>query len=74
MLNQATSFNLPFNDTLTQQKVPLSKISDDVIACDLWFGPLPVKNPSYAYEASLNSTDSKKCSTKLARADMQFGN
>ena len=24
---------------LCPQKVPLLKISDDVIACDLWFGP-----------------------------------
>ena len=25
------------------QKVPFSKISDDVIACDLWFGPPQLK-------------------------------
>ena len=25
------------------------KVSDDVIACDLWFGPPPIKNPCYAY-------------------------
>ena len=25
----------------------LLKISDVVIACDLWFGPLPIKNPGY---------------------------
>ena len=30
------------------QKVPLSKVSDDVIACDFWF-PLRTKNPRYAY-------------------------
>ena len=37
MPNQATASNLPFYDIFTQQKVPLSKVSDDVIACDLWF-------------------------------------
>ena len=26
------------------------KVSDDVIACDLWFGPPPIKNPGYAYD------------------------
>ena len=31
------------------QKITFSKISDDVIACDLWFGPPPIKNPGYAY-------------------------
>ena len=26
-------------------------MSDDVIACDLWFGPPPpIKNPGYAYD------------------------
>ena len=30
--------------------VPLSKISDDVFTCDLWFAPPPpIKNPGYAY-------------------------
>ena len=41
--------NLPFYDIFVPQKVPLSKISDDVIACDFWFGPPPIKNPGYAY-------------------------
>ena len=27
------------------QKVPFSKISDDAIACDLWFGPPPPPPP-----------------------------
>ena len=42
-------FGLPFYDIFVTQKVPLSKISDDVIACDLWFGPSPITNPGYAY-------------------------
>ena len=25
-----------------------SLVFDDVIACDLWFGPPPIKNPGYA--------------------------
>ena len=42
--------DLPFYDIFAQQKVPFLKISDDVIACDLWFAPPPpIKNPGYAY-------------------------
>ena len=36
---QATASDLPFYDIFAPQKVTFSKISDDVIACDLWFGP-----------------------------------
>ena len=37
-------------DTFAQQKVPILKFSDDVIACDLLFGPSPpIKNSGYAY-------------------------
>ena len=43
------ALDLPFYDIFASQKVPLLKNSDDVIACDLWFGPLPIKNPGYAY-------------------------
>ena len=35
--------NLPFYDIFIPQKVPLSKISDDVIACDWWFAPPQLK-------------------------------
>ena len=31
--------DLPSYDIFVPQKVPLLKIFDDVIACDLWFGP-----------------------------------
>ena len=46
---RTTASDLPFYDIFAQQKVPFLKISDDVIACDLWFGPPPIKNPGYAY-------------------------
>ena len=39
MPNQAAASDLLFYDNVVPQKVPLSKISDDVIACDLWFEP-----------------------------------
>ena len=39
MPNQAS--DLQFYDIIAPQKVPLSKISDNVIACDLWFAPPP---------------------------------
>ena len=38
---RATASDLPFNDIFAPQKVPFLKIYDDVIACDLWFGPRP---------------------------------
>ena len=39
MCYQATASDLPFYDIIAPQKLPLSKIFDDVIACDLCFGP-----------------------------------
>ena len=36
---QATAIELPIHHILVPQKVPLSKSSDDVIACVLWFEP-----------------------------------
>ena len=46
-----TASALPIYDILDLQKVSLVKISDDVIACDLWFAPPPnlIKNSGYAY-------------------------
>ena len=38
---QATASDLSFFDIFAPQKVPLLKIPDDVIACDLWFAPPP---------------------------------
>ena len=38
-----------FHSVISSQKVPRLKIYDDAIASDLWFGPLPIKNPDYAY-------------------------
>ena len=37
--HQATASDLPLYDIFAPQKITFSKISDDVIACDLWFGP-----------------------------------
>ena len=40
----------PFYNIFAPQKVPLSKISDDIIAYDLCFAPLPpIKNSGNAY-------------------------
>ena len=38
---QSTASDLPFYDIFAPEKVAFSKIFDDVIACDLWFGPPP---------------------------------
>ena len=38
---QALDLDLPFYDIFAPQKVPFLKISDDIIACNLWFGPSP---------------------------------
>ena len=35
----ATISDLPSYDIFVPQTVPLLKIYDDVIACELWFGP-----------------------------------
>ena len=41
---QATASDLLVSNIFVPQKVPLSKISDDVIACDLCFGSPPNQN------------------------------
>ena len=56
MCHQATASDLPFYDIFAPQKVPVSKISDDVIACDLCLGPPPIKNPGYTYELEITCT------------------
>ena len=38
-----------WHDIFAPQKLSFLKISDDVIACDLWFGPPPIEDPDYAY-------------------------
>ena len=43
------ALDLLFYDIFAPQKVPLLKISNDVNACNLWFGPPPIKNPGYTY-------------------------
>ena len=35
--------DLPFYEIFAPQKLPFLKITDDVVACDLWFGPPPIK-------------------------------
>ena len=43
---------LPFYDVFAQPKNSSFEVSDDVIACDLWFGPPPpIKNPGNAYDS-----------------------
>ena len=46
---QVTASDLLFYDIFALQKVPFLKITDDIIACDLWFGSPPIENPGYAY-------------------------
>ena len=43
LIDQTTASGLPFYDMFVPQKDFLSKISDDVIASDFWFGPLNQK-------------------------------
>ena len=48
---QATRISdLPSCDIFVPQKLPLWKSFDDVISCDLWFKPPPIKNSGYANE------------------------
>ena len=53
MVNQTTAFGLLFYNIFVPQKVPLSKMFDDVITCHLWFYPTPIKNPGYAYSLTV---------------------
>ena len=50
---QITISDRPSYDIFVPQKLPLWKIYDDVIACDLWFRPPPIKNPGYAYKSEI---------------------
>ena len=40
---QSTTLDLTFYDIFALQKFPFFLISDDVIACNLWFAPPPIK-------------------------------
>ena len=51
--HQATAFDVPFYDIFAPTKNSCFEVSDDVIACDLRFGPPPIKNPGYAYAAGI---------------------
>ena len=50
---QATASDLPIYNIFVPQKVPLSKISEDVITCDL---VPPLKNPGYIYAPGCTCT------------------
>ena len=64
MPKYATASDLPFYDIFVPQKVPLSKISDDVMACDLWFGPPNQKSwPRLWYHARYKPRIIPFCST-----------
>ena len=41
--------DLPFYDIFAPTKNSSFEVSNDVIACDLWFGPFLIKNPGYTY-------------------------
>ena len=44
------ALNLYLYNIFAHQKIPLLKISDDLIACDSWFAPLPpIKNSANVY-------------------------
>ena len=51
--DQATISDLPPYDIFVPQNLPVWKIFDDVIACDLWFRPPPIKISGYAYELEI---------------------
>ena len=47
--HQAKASDLPFYDIFAPTKKSSFEVSDDVIVCDLWFGPPPIKNRGYTY-------------------------
>ena len=48
-----TISDLPSYDIFVPQKLPLWKNFDDVISCDLWFRPLPIKISGYTNELEI---------------------
>ena len=50
---QATISDLPSYDMFVPQKLSLWKNFDDVISCNLWFRPPPIKNSGYAYKLKI---------------------
>ena len=50
---QAAISDLPSYNIFVPQKLPLLKIFDDVISCDLWFRLNPIKNSGYANELEI---------------------
>ena len=54
MCKQAiTISDLPSYDIFVPQKLPLRKNFDEVISCDLWFRPPPIKNSGYVNELEI---------------------
>ena len=47
---QATVSGLPFCNIFVLSENFSFEVSDDVITCDLWFEPPPIKNLGYTYE------------------------
>ena len=71
---QATASDFPIYNIFVPQKVPLSKISEDVITCDLV--PPPTKHPGYIYAPGCACTpaigyfqDKTKISKEFLRVD-----
>ena len=60
---KATASDLPLYDIFALQKVPFLKITDDVIACDLWFGPPP--------QSKILATPMEVCLKTLCNAAMK---
>ena len=70
---QTTTSDLPIYNIFVPQKVPLSKIFEDVITCDL---VPPIKNPGYTYATGRTCTpaigyfhDKTKISKEFLRVD-----
>ena len=70
---QATTSDIPMYNIFVPQKVPLSKISEHVITCDL---VPPIKNPGYTYAPGRTCTpaigyfhDKTKISKEFLRVD-----
>ena len=66
---QATASDLPIYNIFVPLKVPLSKISEDVITCDL---VPPIKNPGYIYTLGRTCTPVIGCFHDKTKISKEF--
>ena len=68
--HHVTACDLPFYDIFAPTKNSFFELFDDVIACDLWFGPPLIKNPGYAYALETKDRNARGQVPRSPRANV----